>query len=313
MSTVFNNRVFGCVIIKSINSSYNADFTKQPRLLPDGKAYATDKALKYLIRNFWEKENKGKVFYFKKFDEKLNPLDIDAAYTNAFPNDKVGTDKKIVVNNLLSCIDIKCFGATYANKKRKVSVSVHGPVQITHGVNRFPENIIFSEQIMSPFADAKEKKAEAGSKKSGDSAEYEDAAASTLGSQSKLKEGHYVHHFSINPKNIALFDSKMTGEEIANLKEGFCKGASYYQSSAKAGTDNELMLWVQLKEESTIILPSFVEMIEIGTNRVIDLKLIKEKLATSNIKNEIEKIELYYCKTTTTVINAPEGADEIEL
>ena len=24
----------------------------------------------------------------------------------------------------------------------------------------------------------------------------------TLGSQSRLEEGHYVHHFSVNPKNI---------------------------------------------------------------------------------------------------------------
>ena len=52
----FNNRVFGCVVVKSINSNYNADFSGQPRTLPDGTVYATDKALKYAIRNYWMKK-----------------------------------------------------------------------------------------------------------------------------------------------------------------------------------------------------------------------------------------------------------------
>ena len=309
MATIFENRVFGCTIIKSVNSTYNADFTKQPRMLPDGRAYATDKALKYLIRNFWEKEKIGKVFYFKKLDPNtLNPLDIDAAYSNAFPLDIAGTDKKVVVSNLLLCIDIKCFGATYANKKRKISLSIHGPVQFSHGVNRYPESVIFSEQIMSPFADAKEKKAEGGGKSTG----YEEAAASTLGTQSKLKEGHYVHHFSINPKNIALYGGTMDTEDISNLKDAISKGPRYYQSTAK-DIDCELLLWVQLKNGSTLVLPSFVEMVEVKANREIDLIKIKEKLASEKVKSEIEKIELHYCSITTTVINAPEGAIILEL
>ena len=38
----FKNRVFGCVIVKAVNANYNADFTHQPRTLPDGTVYATD-------------------------------------------------------------------------------------------------------------------------------------------------------------------------------------------------------------------------------------------------------------------------------
>ena len=33
MSNTFKNRVFGCVVIKSVNSNYNADFSHQPRTL----------------------------------------------------------------------------------------------------------------------------------------------------------------------------------------------------------------------------------------------------------------------------------------
>ena len=35
--TEFKNRVFGCVAVKAINSNYNADFSGQPRTLPNGK------------------------------------------------------------------------------------------------------------------------------------------------------------------------------------------------------------------------------------------------------------------------------------
>ena len=43
----YNKRIFGSIVVKAINSNYNADFSGQPRTLPNGKVYATDKALKY--------------------------------------------------------------------------------------------------------------------------------------------------------------------------------------------------------------------------------------------------------------------------
>jgi len=51
----FNNRCYGIVIIKSENSNFNADFTGNPRRLPDenGTIYATDKSFKYPIRRYW--------------------------------------------------------------------------------------------------------------------------------------------------------------------------------------------------------------------------------------------------------------------
>ena len=68
----FNNRVYGCAIIKSVNSNYNADFSGQPRKLPNGKVYATDKALKYTVRNYLKEVLGERIFYFKSLDEKQN-------------------------------------------------------------------------------------------------------------------------------------------------------------------------------------------------------------------------------------------------
>ena len=98
----YNNRIFGCAIIKSINSNYNADFSHQPRTLPNGVVYATDKALKYAIKNYLkDTHSEEKIFYFKRLNENFNPLDLDAAYGRMFSANKDSNDKKVVARDLL--------------------------------------------------------------------------------------------------------------------------------------------------------------------------------------------------------------------
>src|ERR1051326_1472927 len=281
MATNFNNRVFGCVIIKSLNSNYNADFTHQPRTLPDGTVYATDKALKYSIRNYLKKAFPGeKIFYFKTLSSEMQPRTLDETYENIFGKyaDVKGKDaeaqlRKAVLKNLLSCVDVRLFGGTYAGK---TNLSIHGPVQITHGIDQYRRGQIYSEQIMSPFRNPGEKNV--------------DSTMTTLGTQSKLSEGHYVHGFSINPHNItdhvALSEgTALQDDDIAKLKVALSSGATFYDSAAKSGTENEMMLWVQLKEGSMIVLPSFVDLVKVDENRTIDLSAISQILARPHIAN----------------------------
>lgn len=314
MSQSFENRVFGCAIIKSINSNYNADFTHQPRTLPDGTVYATDKALKYSIRNYLVKHLGEKhVFYFKTLNAEMQPRDLDQTYIEhftAFPTEK-GKDaavkvRKQILGNLLQCIDIRLFGGTFASPG--ANISLHGTVQFTHGINRFPEGIIYSEQISSPFRNSNDKSA--------------DSMQTTLGTQFKLREGHYVHHLSVNPRNLEdmatlVRSDGVTVEDIDKLKQALRLGVTLYDSSAKAGTENELLLWVQLKADSKLVLPSFVELVSVivGENesRQIDLTKVSAILGREHIKSQIEKIELYYDQAVTAVLNAPEGAELLEL
>jgi CRISPR-associated protein Csh2 len=304
MSNTFNNRVFGCAIIKSINSNYNADFSHQPRTLPNGTVYATDKVLKYSVRNYWKKVLKEKIFYSKSLTDEMSPRTLDETLELHFGKIEDANKNNLrlkVLKNILTCLDVRLFGGTYAGK---TNISIHGTCQITHGVNRFGENVIYSEQIMSPFRNPSDKNV--------------DSTMTTLGTQSKLQEGHYVHHFSVNPKNIED-DIKRVGIEglstvdIDKLKEGLRKGVSYYDSAAKAGTENELLLWVQLNEDSKVVLPSFVELVTINEDKTIDLKKIQDLLGKEHIKKEIQKIELYYNKGITKVVNAPANAEEKEL
>jgi CRISPR-associated protein Csh2 len=309
MSNPFNNRVFGCAIIKAINANYNADFTHQPRTLPDGTVYATDKALKYTVRNYLAKNfGDEKVFYFKSLNEEMQPRDLDQSYIKFFgefpKNDKKEAVKtrKAILENLLKCIDIRLFGGTFASNN--ANLSLHGTVQFTHGVNKFAEGIIYSEQISSPFRNSNEKSA--------------DSMQTTLGTQFKLKEGHYVHHLSVNPRNLeemnrAANSEGLTTDDIVKLKEALRNGATFYDSSSKAGVENELLLWIQLKEGSKLVLPSFVELVTVNDAKEIDLAKVTATLTKENVRSEIEKIEIYYNKNVTTIINTPEGAVVNEL
>jgi CRISPR-associated protein Csh2 len=311
MATAFQNRVFGCVIVKSINSNYNADFTHQPRTLPDGTVYATDKVLKYSVRNWLNKvHNAREVFYFKTISEKMQPRDLGETYEVLFgdlPKKDKGKEaegRKIVLKNLLSCVDVRLFGGTFAEEG--FNLSIHGTAQITHGVNRFPENAIYSEQIASPFRNANEKSA--------------DSMQTTLGTQFKLREGHYVHHFSVNPHNLTDLVTLSGGEalndeDIAKLKAGLSRGVTLYDSSAKSGTENELLLWVQLKPNSKLVLPSFVELVSISDDdkRTIDLSAVSEILARPHVKDAVEKIEIWYDSTASTAKGVPAGAIHHEI
>lgn len=310
MSQSFKNRVLGCVIIKANNANYNADFTGQPRTLPDGTVYATDKALKYTVRNYFKKNfDDEKVFYFKSLSDEMQPRDLDQTYVTFF-GEFPKTDKKeavkarkTILGNLLTCVDVRLFGGTFASKD--ANLSLHGTTQFTHGVNRFEEGVIYSEQISSPFRNSSEKSA--------------DSMQTTLGSQFKLQEGHYVHHLSVNPRNLeemakAAGNEGLLDTDIDKLKEALKNGATFYDSAAKAGVENEVLFWVQLKPESKQVLPSFVELVSVhktdNNGREIDFSKVKELLEKESIKNQIEKIEVFYNSGLVILKNLPDGTIE---
>lgn len=417
MLTEFKNRVFGSVILKSINSNFNADFTHHPRTLPDGVVYSTDKALKFAIKDYFRKNyDQEKIFYVKRFDQKINPLRLHDIYKlifNEYPKAKIdkyslfyfdgaeikgvlpekinkkeinnyfksledtnelkvyssdfnkyskdakakkenevklenegediefyfyvdkdnriiklegekdeldkivdelylkltgGVDKYEVLRNLLKCIDIRLFGATFADGVEKLNISLHGPVQINHGINKYKDqygntiNEMYTEDILSPFADK------------------EGAQMSTIGNQTNLKEGHYVFHFSINPKNTEEFyqmvnngkndDEKLclSNDDINKLKEAINNSVTALDSSRKIGTENEATIWVQLIEKSKKVLPSFTELISVTKENdisIIDCTKVSENLTL--IASEIEKVEVYYNPTTTKIVGFDEN------
>lgn len=302
MSKSFNNRVFGSVILRSINSNFNADFTHHPRTLPDGTVYSTDKALKYSVKDYLRKNYPDdKLFYIKRYNNNLNPMTLDETYEALFGEmpkaASKGKDDSLrmpVLTNLFKCLDIRLFGATFAGK---VNLSVHGTVQINHGINKFMGNEIYTEDILSPFRNP-------GSEGS------EEKGMTTIGNQTNLQEGHYVFHFSVNPKNNEDFykminDSNslnslaLTTDDINKLKEALNRSVSYLDSSRKMGTENEATLWIQLKEDSKLVLPGLTELISINSERVIDFSQVQKVI--SDASDEIELVEFYFNPATTKI------------
>jgi len=353
MKNKFNNRVFGAVLVKSTVANYNADFTGSPRTLPNGVVYATDKALKYAIRNYLKQDKQDKIFFTTRYKQKnMQPLDIDETYIELFgkypifvkdfnKKDKKGKtniqkmidkpiyvnysikeekkdflilskekekdilfidsdDKKvkIVLENIFKSLDIKLFGATYTSqekvkisesaKESKITFSIHGNVQITHGLNIYAENNIFIEDITSPFKNSNEKS--------------KDSMQTTIGNQTVLEEGHYLHNFTINPKNseelVKLIDNQgyLTDGDIKKFKEAINRGASYLDSASKIGVENEFSIFITLNEGVKIQLPSFTTLIKVeeqedGFKRKLDLSEVKNLL--EDVEDSIEKVEIF--------------------
>lgn len=316
----FENRVFGCAIVRVIDSNYNADFSGQPRSLNDGTIYATDKAFKYAVKNYFKQNTNETVFAIKSLKNDLRPRSLSERFIKLF--DKIPTKKEIkkgkenekdevvevisreeIASKLLSCIDLKLFGATYAGEE---NISIHGPVQINHARNIWKENKTYTEQIMSPYRNSGE--------------EHIDDDATTLGRQSNLEEGHFLHHFSINPANLAeyrdLGGKLVADNEIKLLKQAMRQGVTLYSSSRKAGCDNEILFWVELKERKTLVFPSFLGLIEAKKEKV-DGKIVYDFSRAKNLlnsyKNEIEKIQLFADWNNVLVENIPNETKCFEL
>ena len=313
----FKKRVYGCAIVKAINSNYNADFSGQPRTLPDGIVYATDKAFKYSIKKYLKDAYENvDIFYMKTLNDNMNPRSLNERYENLFRAKPKDETKKGVVENLLSCLDVKLFGATFASGS--TSVSVHGPVQINHGMNIWKDNYIYSEQITSPFRNEASNKAS-----NTDEDSDTEKGMTTIGRQSRLEEGHYLHHFSVNPGNLDDISEivgegvKLSTADIEKLKEGMRRGVTWYDSASKAGCENEMLVWVELnKEGSKLVLPSFATLINLEEEKengkcVYDFEALTNKL--EDIKSSVESVEVYYNKQTCILKNLTEEVKQYDI
>ena len=151
------NRVYGVLGISSIMANWNADFTGYPKSMSDGTVYGSDKALKYPMKKMWDNEGK-KVLYIKsmKFSEKdgaLVPKSLKERYEEIFHVEDLGKskDSKEVLTNLMSTVDVKNFGATFAEAKNNFSIT--GAVQFGQGFNKYEDTTAEEQQILSPFRD----------------------------------------------------------------------------------------------------------------------------------------------------------------
>ena len=298
------NRVYGVLGISSIMANWNADFTGYPKSMSDGTVYGSDKALKYPMKKMWDNEGK-KVLYIKsmKFSEKdgaLVPKSLKERYEEIFHVEDLGKskDSKEVLTNLMSAVDVKNFGATFAEAKNNFSIT--GAVQFGQGFNKYKDATAEEQQILSPFRD--------GSK----DAKNEEARNSTLGTKITSNEAHYFYPFVINPmaykELIKLGVTEgYTKEDYANFKRTALVAATSFETNAKEGCENEFALFVET--EPDLYLPNLSEYIvfEKGEQKnIIDMKTCTEIL--NKLQDRVKKVDVYYNPYTTELVCGLERA-----
>jgi CRISPR-associated protein Csh2 len=211
-------RAYGVLGVRAIMSNWNADFTGRPKTTSEGEIFGSDKALKYPIKRMWVDKGKN-VMYMKSYIEEKNslrPKTLKERYEELFTTLDKKAPTKDVLNNLFSCIDIKNFGATFAEEGQNISIT--GAVQIGQGFNKFDDINIETQDILSPFSDPKKvKKSQEG--------EGEDVRQSTLGTKIMTDEAHYFYGFSVNPRAYDEYKSVLdnfygyTDEDFKEFKE----------------------------------------------------------------------------------------------
>lgn len=296
-----NKRVYGVLGISSIMANWNADFSGYPKSMSDGTVFGSDKALKYPMKKMWDNEGK-KVLYIKsmKFSEKdgsLVPKSMKERYEEIFEIKDLKEEKetKQILKNLMSAVDVKNFGATFAESVAKVNVSITGAVQFGQGFNKYEGTVAEEQQILSPFRDSsKESKTD------------EEAKNSTLGTKITSNEAHYFYPFVINPMAYRELEKLgvtegYTGEDYKNFKRTALVAVTSYATNAKEGCENEFAIFVET--EPDLYLPNLSEYIgfEKGEQKnCINLEECAQIL--QGVQEKIKNVEIYY-NPYTTILN----------
>lgn len=297
---MMNKRVYGVMGISSIMANWNADFSGYPKMTSKGDTFGSDKAFKYPMKKMWD-ESGEKVIYIKSMttiQEKngatsLVPRTLTERYQQLFGTDDV-KDAKKVLTNLFSAIDVKNFGATFAEKGNNISIT--GAVQFGQGFNKYEETMPQEQQILSPFRDSK------AVEKSKDG---EDAKNSTLGTKIVSDEAHYFYPFAINPKAYKEFvelgvTEGYTEEDYQKFKKAALSAATSFATNAKAGCENEFGIFVETSGD--VYLPNLTESIQFE-HRQNDKNVISVRCGEllKELGEKILNVEIYYNPYTTTI------------
>ncbi len=300
------NRVYGLVGIKSVMSNWNADFTGRPKSTSNGDIFGSDKAFKYPIKKMWESEDKNaKVLYIKSYktDNKgnLQARTLAERFEQLFGESvKNIKDKKEILKKLFSAIDVKNFGATFAEGSNNISIT--GAVQVGQGLNKYEDSNIEIQDILSPFVDETKK---------------DTAKNTSIGKKIVSDEAHYFYPFSINPENYNIYTNEIedlqgyTKEDYEKFKRGCLYAATAYNTNSKMGCENEFAIFVECKEDSKLYLANLDQYIKFEKQEddkdIIDISRLEEILEQEDVKSQIDKVEIYYNSYTTNLVGAKQG------
>lgn len=280
------NRVYGIIAVGAYMANFNADLSGYPKATADNRIFGSDKALKYPMKRMWQSQGDN-VLYIKsmKAGEKIQPRDLNERYTLLFGALDTKTPTSAVLSNLFNAVDVMNFGATFAEKGQNISIT--GAVQINQGFNKYAQAQVLTQDILSPFRNSNE--------------DSKDNLASSMGSKIMTDEAHYVYSFSVNPDNYNDFVGLAgdfegyTVEAYEKFKLAARVATTAFNTNSKSGCENELALFVELREDSKLYLANldnYVTISKADDDRIVYDLTGLEKILMPHL-DEIAGIDLY--------------------
>ncbi|MFL7796546.1 type I CRISPR-associated protein Cas7 [Clostridium chauvoei] len=303
-----NKRVYGLIGISSKMANWNADFSGYPKTTSKGEIFGSDKALKYPMKKLWDNSGE-KVLYIKsmklsktKDSVVLVPRSLKERYEYIFGIEDLKKEKntETVLKNLFDAVDVKNFGATFAEEGNNISIT--GAVQIGQGFNLYDETVADEQQILSPFRDASIKPGKE---------DKEEAKNSTLGTKIVTDEAHYCYPFTINPLSYKDYidlgvTEGYTEKDYIKFKEVALNSATAFATNSKVGCENEICIFIET--EQTLYLPNLDNYISFEKSEDQNIIRFKATNILNEVKEKISNIEIYYNPYTTIVEADIEGA-----
>ncbi len=270
----------GIVVINAKNANFNASFDGLPRRLPDGKIFATDKALKYCIREYLSKTEsvfvqRDKEFHEKDGNLKQRYLTLKENYLKKCKVDKLPKDEKEILDNLLNFIDVRLFGVVFAVDS---NISLTGPCQISYGINKYEKSNIYVSSILSPYRNPSEK--------------TQDAQQTTIGEESRADDVYYVYDICLNMNSAEKQGIKITDTDITKLTEALKYSVGEVVSTTMFGVETVSFIWLENKKDKIFNnLNSLVDIFEENNEIIVDYSKVMNL-----IKNDVKIKENHYCK-----------------
>ncbi len=278
-------RYNGIVVVNAKNANFNAGFDGLPRRLPDGTIYATDKALKYCIREYFANDGKDKVFvrreqdfYGDEGEKKQRYLTLKENYLKKTGREEL-PDEETILKDLLSFIDVRLFGVVFAVDS---NISITGPCQISYGVNRYDKSNIYSSSILSPYRNPNEKSKE--------------SQQTTIGEQARADDVYYVYDVVLDLNAANKQGIEITEGDIEKLKDALKYAVNEVNSTSMFGVETASFVW--FKNEKNLVFNNLNYLVEVKNENgktVVDYSKVMETIRNGvkveeNYENKVENI-----------------------
>ena len=274
------------LVVNAKNANFNAGFDGMPRRLPNGKIFATDKALKYCLRQYLSK--KGNPTFVERTQEfvdgkdgstKQRYLTLKENYLRKTGKKELPKNEEEIIKDLLKFIDVRLFGVVFAVDS---NISLTGPCQIGYGINQYPESSIYTADILSPYRNPSEKS--------------EDQQQTTKGEQSRADDVYYVYDINLNMNSAMKQNIDISNDDIQKLKEALKYSVNDVTSCTKFGCESVSMIWFPNKNDKVLNnLNTLVKVkteddeVKIDYTKVIDA--IKSDVDIKNIEEYSNKVK----------------------